>query len=201
MSTTTSTDSQAKPETAGSLIRWLALVAIAGVGIALLMSYVVRSVRLDSPVAAGDGVVSADQADFRLPVLGGDGEMGPPDFAGKVIVVDFWATWCGPCRLQAAYLEAMFEDYDPSQVQFLAVNVGEDLGTVSAFVEDTPFPYPVLMDVHNALSQRYQVYGLPLVMVIDKRGTITWKNVGVSDRKTLEKQIARAGVAAPGENV
>lgn len=183
-------------ETAGGLVRWLALVVAAGVAIALLMTFIVRSVRLDSPVPSGEGVVSADQADFRLPVLGG-GESGPPDYAGKVVVIDFWATWCGPCRLQAEFLEAMYEDYSADDVQFLAVNVGEDLSTVRSFVESTPFPYPVLMDEHGALSQRYQVFGLPLVMVIDKRGAITWKNVGVADRETLEKQIARAGVPAP----
>jgi|GEM_PF-1850170 len=179
-----------------SLLRWLAVVVAAVAAIALLMTYVARTVHVDSPVAPGEDLASAEQADFRLPQVDGD-ETGPPDFGGKVVVVDFWTTWCGPCRLQAAYLESMHEDYDASEVQFLAVNLGEDEATIRTFLAQNPFPYPVLMDVDNALSTRYEIYGLPTVMIIDKNGAIAFRHSGVLDKATLAEHVAQAGVPLP----
>ncbi len=201
MSTTTTTESrdmtaETTRENSAALIRWLALVACAGVAIAVLMGFVARSIRVDSPVGEGTSLVGGDAADFRLPVLGG-GESGPADFSGKVVIIDFWASWCGPCRLQAAFLEEMHEEYDASQVQFLAINVGEDEKTVQAYVDATPFPYPVLMDQQNVLSNRYEIYGLPTVMVVDKNGTIAYRHSGVLDKETLAKKVAQAGVPVP----
>ena len=80
----------------------------------------------------------------RLAALGG-GTVGFGDFEGEIVVVDFWASWCGPCRLQAKILAPLHEQLD-GRVQFLAINLGEDLATVERYVAKNAFPYPVLMD-------------------------------------------------------
>src|SRR4030095_15474096 len=85
------------------------------------------------------------RVDFQLKALDGR-TLGPKDFLGQVVVVDFWATWCGPCHLQAEILEPLYRDLKGRGVQFLAVNVGEEPETVKSFLKSKPFHYPVLLD-------------------------------------------------------
>jgi thiol-disulfide isomerase/thioredoxin len=117
--------------------------------------------------------------------------VGPPDFLGKVVVMDLWATWCGPCRLQARYLDQLHAEYG-DQVQFLAIDVGEDEATVRRFAEKNPFPYPVLLDPSESIQQRFRSTGLPTVMVIDTLGRVSYLNVGVANPATLRREIAKA---------
>lgn len=194
---------QDTPSHALAIARWLALVIVVAVALGLGLSWLSGSLDLSSPITAtptagdeagdeagaspGDGAV----VDFRLPQLGG-GTLGPPDFVGKVVVVDFWATWCGPCKLQAKFLDELHEELPAETVQFLAVDVAEDEATVRAYVERTPFPYPVLLDLNDSLSSRHEIFGLPTVMVIDPTGRVSYKHTGVTPKKTLEKEIAKA---------
>lgn len=131
--------------------------------------------------------------EFRLKTLDGR-VLGPKDFKGKVVVVDFWATWCGPCHVQARILEPIHRDYKARGVQFLAANVGEDEKTVKRFVENKPFPYPVLMDSDSAVSNQLGVYALPTLLVIDKKGKVSFVQPGLTDADTLKKALKAAGV-------
>lgn len=142
------------------------------------------------PVQGGGNV--GEVVDFRLASLDG-GEISPADFRGKVVVVEFWATWCGPCRMQARYLEQLHQKLGDS-IQILAVDAGEDEATVRNYVAKSPFPYPVLMDPTDALSVRYNIYGLPTIMILDPQGRITYKNVGVTPLNRLEKLVAAAQI-------
>ena len=132
--------------------------------------------------------------DFRLATLDGD-TVGPQDFAGDVVVVEFWATWCIPCRLQARFLEQLHAELAGEGVRFLAVDAGEDPDTVRRFVEEHPFPYPVLLDPEDSLGVRYRIIGLPTVMIIDRQGAISFLEVGVSDIPTLRRELEAAGLA------
>ena len=116
------------------------------------------------------------------------------DFEGEVVVVDFWASWCGPCRLQAKILEPLHEELD-GRVQFLAVNLGEDLATVERYVAKNAFAYPVLMDPEERLGVDLQIYALPTVMILDRAGRIAFLRAGISDRPTLTQALAAVGVA------
>lgn len=136
------------------------------------------------------------EAAFELPSLDGR-RLGPGDFAGQVVVVDFWATWCAPCHVQAAVLERLHEAYDGRDVAFLAVNVGEDEATVRSFVERKPFPYPVLLDSDEAVSIRLKVAALPSLMIVDRAGEVSFFAAGLVQEKRLRELIEGAGAPAP----
>ncbi|HSG40731.1 MAG TPA: TlpA disulfide reductase family protein [Thermoanaerobaculia bacterium] len=139
------------------------------------------------------GKAAADKpVDFRLKTVDGR-TLGPKDFRGQVVVVDFWATWCGPCHIQARILEPIHRDFHGKGVQFLAANVGEDEATVRGFVKDKPFPYPVLLDEESKVSGNLGVVALPTLMVIDKKGKVSYLESGLADGDTLRAVIKKAG--------
>lgn len=184
------------------LVRWLLLVTLTFGILALGMAWLARSVSVASPFASSEAAPASPAAntagspfpppDFRLASLDGP-QLGPPDYTGKVVVIDFWASWCAPCRQQAQFLDQLHEQYPADQVQFLAINMGEDETTVRNFVQKTPFPYPVLMDPQQTLSQPYEIYGLPTVMIVDRQGQVTYHHIGVSSASTLKRALTAAG--------
>ncbi len=90
---------------------------------------------------------------FRLASLGGQNR-SLADYKGKVVVLDFWATWCGPCRKQAEILDQMHESIG-QQVVFLGVNVGEDQQTVQRYASRKPFPYEIVLDTSSEVASEY----------------------------------------------
>lgn len=162
---------------------------------ALALSMVLLSCR-DAATAVGavapGGKPSEASLDFRLKSVDGR-KLGPKDFSGQVVVIDFWATWCVPCHVQAKILEPLHRDFKGKGVQFLAANVGEEESTVRSFLKDKPFPYPVLLDPQDKISAQLGVVALPTLMVIDKKGKVAFFHTGVADAATLRKVLARAG--------
>jgi cytochrome c biogenesis protein CcmG, thiol:disulfide interchange protein DsbE len=134
---------------------------------------------------------SGAKADFRLKTLEGK-SLGPKDFPGQVVVIDFWATWCVPCHVQARILEPVHRDLKGKGVQFLAANVGEEPETVRKFVKEKPFPYPVLLDPEDKVSTSLGVLALPTLIVVDKKGKISYLHTGLADADTIRKAIKAA---------
>jgi thiol-disulfide isomerase/thioredoxin len=147
-----------------------------------------------SALAGGDGQAAngAPQTRFRLTSLDG-AEIGPPDFAGDVVLVDFWATWCVPCHAQAEVLKQLYADVGGDGVEFLAVDVGETESQVRGFVDRRPFPYPVLLDEQSELADSLGVTGLPTLMVIDRQGEVTYFNAGVLSQNEVCRALHDAG--------
>lgn len=182
-----------------AVLRWTLIVVLAFGLLAVVMSWLARSVELRSPIespvaAAGEGLYPVP--DFRFPSLDG-AQISPADYLGEVVIIDIWATWCGPCRLQARFLEELHQEMAGQGVRFLAINVGEDEATVRDFVASSPFPYSVLLDPSDSLSQRYQIFGLPTVMIVDRNGAISFLRTGVSDTNVLREELAKAGAGMP----
>ncbi len=177
-----------------ALVRWLLLVAVVFGALAAGLHRISKSSLSASPVPGSlpEAEATLPAPDFRFASLEGRA-IGPEDYSGDVVLVELWATWCGPCRLQAKYLEELHTELKDTDVRFLAISVGEDEATVREYVARKPFPYPVLIDPEDTLSQRYQIYGLPTVMIVDRQGAVSFLETGVSDAEKLRRALRAAG--------
>ena len=138
----------------------------------------------------GGGGGPAPELDFSLPSVDGP-RLGPADYSGRTLLVEFWATWCTPCRAQAQILESLHEELGAEgEVGFLAVSLGEEEETVREFVRKSPFPYPVLMDTQDSLSPLLGIYALPTVMIVDRAGQIAYLRMGLSTAEDLREALA-----------
>jgi peroxiredoxin len=150
----------------------------------------------------GDGTESPlagkPAADFKLPMLEGE-DFELSKAKGKVVVLDFWATWCGPCvKSLPGLIEAMSE-FPPEDVQFLAVNQGESKEQVKKFLSGRGWQMPVAFDADQKVAQKFGVEGIPYTVVIDREGNIAFTKTGAEPNG--EKKIADAvqkALDAPG---
>ena len=102
------------------------------------------------------------------------------DLRGKVVVVNFWATWCPPCRREMPSLERLSQILKDDGFAILAVNVAEDLDTVFSFTGTLdPIPtFPILFDRDSRVLKSYPVRGLPTTFIVDRQGRIAYRAVG-----------------------
>lgn len=115
--------------------------------------------------------------DFTLTDL--DGEPHTlSDYRGKVVIINFWATWCPPCRAEMPSMQRAWEQIQPEGMIMLGVDVGEDEDTIFAFTANYPVEFPLLMDQDSAAVAQWPVRGLPTTFVIDPAGRVVYRAVG-----------------------
>lgn len=125
---------------------------------------------------------------FRTVVLSG-GETGLQDYAGDVVVVNFWATWCPPCKAEMPGINAFYEAYQDEDLVVLAVNAGEDETTVRPFIEASRFTFPVLLDPAGKIVNLYRVRSFPTTLVIDRSGVIQYIHTGMISPEELKAVV------------
>jgi len=126
---------------------------------------------------------------FSLDSLIEDKEVSLEDFKGKAVVLNFWATWCGPCREEMPLLEKSWNKYKDKGVVFLGIDVMDDKGEAAEFIESTGITYPNLYDPSGKVSSKYKVIALPATFFIDKEGTIPQKNYDPFLRSDGKKKL------------
>lgn len=132
-------------------------------------------------------------------------EVSLTEFHGKVVFLNFWATWCAPCREEMPSLAALARSMDARDIVFVAVSVDEEWDVVNQFAAKTPLPFTVLLDPEHEVAASYGSVKFPESFVIGKDGELLYKIVGARDwsvtaaRKLLEHAGARrvAGTTAP----
>ncbi|MBI1257683.1 MAG: redoxin domain-containing protein [Chloroflexi bacterium] len=110
--------------------------------------------------------------DFTLTTLDGT-QFKLSEQKGKVVIINFWASWCGPCRTEAPALESLYEKYKDQDVSFLGITYADDPKDSQAFMAEYGMTYPVAEDGKSDVSkQLYHIQGVPETFVIDKEGNI-----------------------------
>ncbi|KPV41781.1 hypothetical protein AN478_01335 [Thiohalorhabdus denitrificans] len=128
--------------------------------------------------------------EIELPNLDGE-TRSLSDLRGKVVLVNFWASWCPPCREEMPSMQRLYEDLQDRDFEILAVNVGEQEPTVFSFTQgelDTEITFPILLDSGGELIERYPVQGLPTTFLVDRQGRLAYKAMGGRDMAHPEFQ-------------
>jgi len=149
------------------------------------------------------------------PAIGVDAGLLAPDFVvknlrggvtslsqyrGKVVLINFWATWCEPCKMEMPSMEALYRSYAREDFEMLAVSI-DTIGEppVRLFVEEFGFTFPVLMDNQFEVNDRYQVRVVPTSILIDRKGVVAQRFLGAKDwnskesRSVIEKLVRAKG--------
>jgi peroxiredoxin len=140
----------------------------------------------------GEALVEGSPApNFTLRNLGGQ-EVSLADFHGKPVLLNFWATWCGPCRQEMPFLQEVAEDSEWTErgLVVLAVNLGESAATVQGFLEDNGLTFTVLLDNTREVGAQYNTRYIPTTYFIDKDGIIRSIKIGAfAGKSDIDRSI------------
>ena len=163
-----------------SLLSWVigTLVLVAALGMIWAAD---RGV--SGPVGRG-----GDAPDFELARLSGD-RIALSDYRGRVVLVNFWATWCKPCEDEMPSMERLYQALSPAGFELVAVSVDETPEEVARFRDRLGVSFPIALDPGQEVSRRYQTQGFPESLLIDADGRIVERYVGPRDWSIYEPRI------------
>ncbi|MGD6818612.1 TlpA family protein disulfide reductase [Metabacillus sp. 113a] len=143
-------------------------------------------------VPAASGIAEGEAApDFELKTLSGESAK-LSDYKGQKIILNFWASWCPPCKAEMPHMEEFYEKNKDSKFTILAVNLtnmdrGED--SIKSFVEDYQLTFPILLDEKGEIGAEYQAHAIPTSYVLDEEGIIRNRITGPMSEEMMEDLI------------
>jgi peroxiredoxin len=186
----------------------LPIIAVAAIVVAVWYFQSHRSSPASKPTA-GTGVIALDAArnhtgrpaspergraapDFRLPSLtGGDNGIRLSDFQGKTVLVNFWATWCTPCRQEMPEIVSAYQQYHDKGFEVVSVDEQEDPGTVKKWVDAFEMQFPVALDTSGQVGQTFRAGNtFPTSFWIDPNGVVTEIHFGPMSKDFLDQHLA-----------
>lgn len=170
------------------------IVLIAAVGYVIIDNLPTKVSENDNKSEQNDQGLEAvrqmQATNFELPLLNG-GKMALEDTRGQVTILNFWASWCGPCKDEAPHLQTFYEAHK-DDVQFLAVNVTsrDEIKNIEKFVKQFELTFPVLLDESGEVSTMYGAFTIPTTVFLNKDGEIVQEIAGPLNEELLEQIIA-----------
>jgi peroxiredoxin len=134
-----------------------------------------------------------DQADFTLTEVGGGKTWTMKEQRGKVVVLNFWATWCPPCRKEMPDLEKLYQQFKDQGLVILAIS-DEDAGKVRPFIAQQMVTYPILLDPGRKVNELFQIEGIPKTFVYDRNGKLVAQSIDMRTRRQFLEMLAQAGL-------
>ncbi len=167
------------------LVPGIIIFAIIGFGALLITGLIIKE-----PLTGASGAARVNQpaADFTLPLLGG-GEVTFSSLRGKPVVINFWASWCPPCRDEAPILEKVWQSYQDKGVTFIGVDIQDTEEAALAYLKEFEITYPNGRDIDGRITIDYGVSGIPITFFINREGLIISRWVGAVDEALLVARI------------
>jgi peroxiredoxin len=114
------------------------------------------------------------------------------DLRGQIILLNFWATWCGPCRVEMPEFEAAYNEYKDDGFTILAVNNSEPVGVIQSFRDELGLTFPLLMDESGTLQRLYSIVSYPSTFLLDREGRIIARHFGPLTTAQIQQMVAEA---------
>ncbi|MGH2523160.1 MAG: redoxin domain-containing protein, partial [Anaerolineales bacterium] len=145
------------------------------------------------PKATPAPIAGAPAPDFTLDDISGSA-VTLSGLKGQVVLINFWATWCGPCRFEMPAIEARYAAHKDQGFTVLAVDADEPAADVSAFAQSLNLTFPVLLDPGAKVNDLYRIRGYPTTFLVDREGLIAKLHIGVMSEAQLEGYLADLGI-------
>ena len=171
----------------------LALITIALLGLLVVQactpsSQAIQGGQQEASVGINVGEIAPD---FTLTDLDGN-ELSLSDFRGKAVFINFWATWCPPCRAEMPEIESVYQDYKDKGVVVIGVDILETEELVREFVQRGGYTWTFVIDQTGEVSARYNIQAIPTSFFIDREGVIQAINIGAMTKRAMEARMAEA---------
>ncbi|MBI6871088.1 TlpA family protein disulfide reductase [Clostridium aciditolerans] len=142
----------------------------------------------DPSVVINPTSVKVKAPNFKLKDLNGK-EVSLSDLKGKGVFLNFWATWCPPCRGEMPDIQKLYEENKNSDFIIIAINIGEDKDTVKSFIDSNGYKFQILLDSDQSTASKYSITGIPASFFIDKNGNIIYKKTGAMTLDEMKAYI------------
>jgi cytochrome c biogenesis protein CcmG, thiol:disulfide interchange protein DsbE len=175
--------------------RLLAPVPLAVIGVVVaLVALLAYGLASNEPDRAVEDALSQGEREpapeLELPRLSGSGAESLDDYRGQVVVLNFWASWCEPCREESPLLQRWHERIEGRGATVLGVDAFDEIGRARAFVDEYGLTYPMLRDGEGSTRESFGILGFPETFVIDREGRIAAVERGPVDAQFMRERVA-----------
>jgi len=168
------------------------MFAVASIAIHYRVKFVMHHPRAGSLAEMGSLRVGQPAPDFTLPDLAGHSITLNAYRGQKIVLMDFWASWCVPCRMAMPDLQELADKFKDRGLQILGVDQGESADQVRNFLERRKYSFQMVLDRDQAVGSRYGVSAIPVLVLVDKQGAVRWISGGYSGHEDdLQQLIAK----------